>query len=588
MERRLAAILAADVVGYTRLMGADEAGTLEHLRALREKVLQPLITELRGRVVKLMGDGLLLEFASLLDAINCAVAWHEAVAKQEAERPEHVRFYFRIGVHLGDVIVEGEDIYGDGVNIAARLEELAEPGGVCLSGDAYRQVRGKIDAEFEDLGERELKNVAEPLKVYRIVGPQSSSSTAAPALRPLPLRDKPTVAVLPFANMSADPEQEYFSDGLTEDLITELSRFKGLYVVSRNSAFVFKGKAKSLRKVGEMLNAQYLVEGSVRKAGDRIRVSAQLIDAQDDQHIWAERYDRDMEDIFQVQDDLVRRVASTLVDRLEYEGQTRAKRQSKDQLRAYDLYLQGREHFFNWSINDNRTARDFARSALAIEPNYAAALALLSEVLLRMWLNGWSEHPAEDLAESFAVAKRADELDDQDSRTQTALGMAYIFQRSLDKAKHHFEVALRLNPSDTRVHVYYSRHAVFDGDSAKAIDLCRQALSLNPYGKYNWNLGLAYFTARQYEAAIASLESIRNPTEAVLALLAASYAMVDRQTDIASTHAHFSEAAKSSPVMSKLGTPAEWREYFSARWPFRNPEDLKHLLGALNKAGLPL
>ncbi|HEX9768598.1 MAG TPA: adenylate/guanylate cyclase domain-containing protein [Kiloniellales bacterium] len=588
MERRLAAILAADVVGYSRLMGADEVGTLARLKALRRELVQPKIIERKGRIFKLMGDGLLAEFPSVVEAVQCAFDIQQSMAGREVDVPDEHRIRLRIGVNLGDIIVEGSDIYGDGVNVVARLEQLAGPGEVCLSGDAYRQVRGKIDAQFEDLGERELKNVTEAVRVYRIASERPSSSGASSALQPLRLHDKPTVAVLPFVNISADPEQEYFSDGLTEDLITELSRFKELSVVSRNSTFVFKGKAESLRKVGEMLTAQYLVEGSVRRAGDRIRVSAQLIDAQDDKHIWAERYDRGMEDIFQVQDELVRRVASTLVDRLEYDGQSRAKRQSKDQLRAYDLYLRAREHFFNWSIRDNISARDYLRSALAIEPDYAAALALLSEVLLRMWLNGWSEDPEEDLAESFAVAKRADELDDQDSRTQTALGMAYLFQKKLVKAKHHFESALKLNPNDTRVLVYYSRHAVFDGDHTKAVDLCRQALTLNPYGKYNWNLGLAYFVAHQYEAAIESLERIRNPTEAVLALLAASYAMADRMADVSPAFARYAEAVGTSPVMSKLDRQDEWRDYLSARWPFRDPKDLDHLLSALKKAGLPL
>lgn len=593
MERRLAAILAADVVGYSRLMGADETGTLDRLKALRKEVVQPKITQRKGRVVKLMGDGLLAEFPSVVEAVHCAIDIQQGVAAREPDLSDDRRIRLRIGINLGDIIVEGSDIYGDGVNVAARLEALADPGGICVSGAVFNSIKGKVSLDFSDLGEQRVKNIDDAIRVYQIApgrGPGAGRSAGSPsgsaARRQLP--DKPSVAVLPFDNMSGDPEQEYFSDGLTEDLITELSRFRELSVVSRNSSFAFKGKAESLKKVGETLNVQYLVEGSVRKAGDRIRVSTQLIDAWSDQHIWAERYDRGMEDIFQVQDDVVRRVASTLVDRLEYEGQNRAKRQSDDQLRAYDLYLRGRQHFINWSIEDNRNAREYLKSALAIEPDYAAALALLSEVLLRMWLNGWSDDPDDDLAESFAAAKRSDELDDQDSRTQTALGMAYLFQRKPDKAKHHFESALKLNPNDTRALVYFSRHAVFDGDTVKAMDLCRQALSLNPFGKYNWNLGLACFVARKYDDAVALLESIRNPTEAVLALLAASYAMVDRKAEVASTYARFCEAARTSPVMSKLDKEAEWREYFSARWPFRHARDLKHLLDALSKAGMPL
>jgi tetratricopeptide (TPR) repeat protein len=295
-----------------------------------------------------------------------------------------------------------------------------------------------------------------------------------------------------------------------------------------------------------------------------------------------------LEDIFEVQDDVVRRVVSTLVGRLEHERQERTRRQSKSQLKAYDLYLRGREQFFNWSIEDNLKARDFLKAAIDIEPEYAAALALSSEVLLRMWLNGWSISPEQDLAESFIAAKRADEIDDQDSRVHTALGMAYIFQRRLDKAKHHFETALKLNPNDTRVLVYYSRQAVFDGDTEKAVALCHRALNLNPYGKYSYNLGIACFVAHQYQQTIELLDGIRNPPATILTLLAASYAMAGDAAKAASTYARFSEAAKLCPVFSSLDQPEDWQEFFSGRWPFRNSKDLEHLLEALGKAGVPV
>jgi adenylate cyclase len=345
---------------------------------------------------------------------------------------------------------------------------------------------------------------------------------------------------------------------------------------------VFKNKAAAIRDVGEKLKVDYVVEGSIRKAGNRVRITAQLIDAKSDNHIWADRYDRNMEDIFEVQDDVVRRVAGTLVGRLEHERQERTKRQSKSQLKAYDLYLRGREHFFSLSVEDNSKARDLLVAAIEIEPEYAAALALSSEVLLR------SVSPERDLAESFDAAKRADEIDDQDSRIQTALGMAYIFQRKLDNAKHHFEAALKLNPNDTRVLVYYSRQAVFDGHTEAAVELCHRALHLNPYGKYNYNLAIAYFVAHQYRDTIELLGSIRNPPATILALLAASYAMAGDTDKAGSTHARFCEAAKACPVFTSLNRPDDWQEFFSARWPFRNSEDLEHLLKALGKAGLPV
>jgi len=286
MERRLTAILAADVVGYSRLMECDEAGTLTALKAHREALFDPVIADHHGRIVKLMGDGTLVEFASVVDAVTCAVAIQRHMAGRDDGVAEDQRIDLRIGVHLGDIIVEGEDIYGEGVNVTARLEGLAEPGGICLSGDAYRQVRGKVDADFEDLGEREVKNLAEPLRVYRVAIKGASPAPTPAATMPLPLPDKPSIAVLPFTNMSGDPEQEYFSDGITEDIITELSKFRTLFVIARNSSFAFKGQALDVKQISSKLGIRYVVEGSVRRAGNRVRITAQLIDAAKDNHIW--------------------------------------------------------------------------------------------------------------------------------------------------------------------------------------------------------------------------------------------------------------------------------------------------------------
>ncbi len=593
VKRKLAAILAADVVGYSRLMGEDEMGTLERLKSLRRKLVQPKIMERGGRIVKLMGDGLLAEFPSVVEAVQCAVDIQQSMIGREADLPDERRIRLRIGVNLGDIIVEGSDIYGDGVNVAARLEALADPGGICVSGTVFDHVKGKVALDFADLGEQQFKNIDQPVQVYRIaldggVDANEAASTSTQSAVLPKLTDKPSIAVLPFNNMSGDPEQDYFSDGITEDIITALSRFKDLSVVSRNSSFVFKGQAASLRDVGEKLRVDYVVEGSIRKAGSRVRVTAQLIDARSDTHIWADRYDRSLEDIFEVQDDVVRRVASTLVGRLEYERQERARRQSKSQLRAYDLYLRGRELIFNWTKSDNLKARDFLEAAIEIEPDYAAALALSSEVLLRMWLNGWSENPQQDRAESFDAARRAGEIDDQDSRVHTALGLVYIWERNLDKAKHHFETALKLNPNDTRVLIYYSRQAVFDGQTEKAIELCHRALKLNPYGKYSQHLGIPYFVTRQYQQAIELFDTISNPPAQTLTLLAASYAMAGDEAKAASTYARFGDVAKACPVISSLSQREDWQEYFSERWPFRNAEDLEHLIEALGKAGFPV
>jgi adenylate cyclase len=589
MQRRLAAILAADVIGFSRLMAEDEAGTLTRLNSLHRELVQPNISRSKGRVVKLMGDGLLAEFPSVVDAVQCAVEMQKMLHIRETDSPEDSRIELRIGVNLGDIIVEGRDIFGDGVNIASRMEGLADSGGVCISGKVYEEIKNKLNLGFEDLGHKQVKNIPEPIRVYRWVreNPEVSSDASDSDFSPV-LPNKPSIAVLPFNNMSGDPEQEYFSDGISEDIITELSHFREIAVVSRNSAFIFKGKSVTITEVSEKLNVQYVVEGSIRKAGNRVRVTVQLINANDDKHVWADKYDRELEDIFEVQDDVVHHIVSTLVGRLENEQQERSRRLSGNQLRSYDLYLQGREYFFNLTLEDNLKARDCLKTAIEIEPENAAALALSSEVLLRMWLNGWSNTLDEDLENSYDAARKAYELDGQDSRVHTALGLAYIFQRELPKAKHHFETALKLNPNDTRVLVYYSRHAVYDGNTEKALELSYQAISLNPFGKYNYNVAIACFAAHQYQEAISRLQNINNPPATLLALLAANYAMAGELPDAERTYAQFTDAAKSCPGLSALGTRAEWLNFVSSRWPFRKADDNAHVMEAFRRAGLPL
>jgi len=359
MERRLAAILIADVYGYTRLMGEDEAGTLRRLTALREQVLQPLIAEHTGRIVKLMGDGLLVEFPSIVDAVGCAVAWQAVVVEHEKEQPEADRLIFRIGVNLGDVLVDGDDIYGDGVNIAARLESLAEPGGICLSGDAYRQVRGKVDVGFEDIGLKEVKNVAEPLRVFRVAIERPPSVAAT---KPQPLPDRPSIAVLPFDNMSQDPEQEYLADGISEDLITALSKVRWFFVIARNSTFTYKGQAVEVTQVAKELGVRYVIEGSVRKAGSRVRVTAQLIDATTGRHVWAERYDRDLADIFELQDEMTQTIVAAVEPELGAAECERAVHKPPESLDAWETYQRGLWHLFNASKDDSADLAKFLRS----------------------------------------------------------------------------------------------------------------------------------------------------------------------------------------------------------------------------------
>jgi adenylate cyclase len=531
---------------------------------------------------------LLVEFVSAVDAVQCAVETQESLAVENAALPEERRMAFRMGVNLGDVIAEGGTIHGDGVNVAARLEKLAEPNGVCIGRSVYDQVKGKLPYSYIDLGDQRVHNIPEPVRVYRVslASPGANASSRSSTEDTLPLPDRPSIAVLPFENMSGDPEQQYFSDGITEDIITELSRFRELLVVSRASSFVFRGQATSVMDVAKKLQVNYVVEGSIRKSKNRVRITAQLIDAGRDHHIWAEHYDRDLQDIFEVQDDVVHRITTTLVGRLEHERQDRAKRQSQSALRAYDLYLRGREHFFNWSPEENRKAAELLEAAIAIEPDYAAALALSSEVHQRDWLNGWSLDEQKDCSVSTSKAARSVQLDDGDSRTHTSLGLAHLFNGEPDRAKHHLETALRLNPNDTRALVYLARHATLNGEPERAVEMINRALQLNPFGKYDWYLGIAKFVARHYDEAIDLLRNVRDPGPVVLALLAASLAQAGRSSEARSVCERFLAVAASNPVMQNLKTVAERRDFFAIRWPFKDQGDLKHLLAALQNAGI--
>ena len=388
MARRLAAILVADVVGYSRLMEMDEAGTLAALKRWRQDVLEPLVAKHHGRVVKLMGDGVLIEFASAVHAVQCAVDFQAAIAAANESLPEEKKVIFRVGINLGDVVVEGDDIYGDGVNVAARLEAISEPAGVCISDTVERQVRGKIDLRYEDLGEQRLKNITEPVRAYRVMAPISGTETLTVQSTAL---SKPSIAVLPFANMSGDPEQEYFADGITEDIITELSRFSSLFVIARNSSFQYRNKSQDMKKVGRELGARYLVEGSVRRLGPQIRITGQLIDAATGRHLWAERYDRRIEELFDVQDEVVRAVVTSTEHRVaEVEAEQVARRPPNSWL-AYDFYLQARRFMAQYEHFDKAEAP--LLRAIELDPKLAEAHAKLASVEISRILAGLGKRP---------------------------------------------------------------------------------------------------------------------------------------------------------------------------------------------------
>jgi adenylate cyclase len=498
LERRLTAILAADVAGYTALMGADEAGTLRRLTDLRRELLEPLIDDHRGRVVKLMGDGLLVEFASVVDAVACALAWQRDVS----DRDEILRF--RIGINLGDVIVEGGDIHGDGVNIAARLEGLAKPGGICISDDAYRQVRSKVDVKFEDLGEQELKNVAEPVRVYRVMNYGSDFVSAEPIEKTSPTPDKPSIAVLPFTNMSGDPDQEYFSDGLTEDIITWLSRFHSLFVIARNSTFTFKGQAVNVQEVGRRLGAHYVIEGSVRKAGNRVRVTVQLIDAQTGNHLWAQNFDRDLDDIFAVQDEVTRAIVSSLPERVEAADLERMRRKRTDQMVAYDYFLHGRELHHKFMKDDCINGIELLEKAVELDPNFAQAWAWLSCIVGQAWIRGYLPNKSDLWKRCVAAARKALELDEGDSECHRILSEIYLIQKKYDQAEYHNERGLSLNPNDPRLVVQRGYILAYVGQPDIGVEWVNKVLTLDPFHPENYyaNLGIVLHAARRYDDAV--------------------------------------------------------------------------------------
>ena len=589
LKQRLAAILAADVAGYSRLMAADERATVATLDAARS-VFKPQIESNQGRVIDMAGDSVLAVFETAIGAVSAALGvQHELNAFSNA-MPEDRRMRFRIGVHLGDVIEKADGtVYGDGVNIAARLEGLAEPGGITVSESIRTAVKGKVGARFEDQGEQRVKNIAEPVRAYRVKLEGDSASMSRPAFDEidLSLPDKPSIAVLPFTNMSGDAEQEFFSDGTTEDIITELSRFRELFVIARNSSAVFKGQSVDIAGVAKKLGVQYVLEGSVRKVGKRVRITAQLVDAVAANHLWAERYDRDVEDIFEIQDEVVRTIVATLAGRLEQAVRERAKRKSTSNLKAYEYLVRGRKHYYVWTPTDNRSAREMFEKAIALDPEYAAAYAALAKSHYMDWVSGWCRDPDTGLALFFENAQRSVALDATDSRTHTALGSARLFRPEYDQARVHFDRALALNPSDTRALVNMARYEVNMGNPEQAVERVNQACRLNPFGNFNWYLGQAYYSGRRYEEAIHALESLRNPVAFVRSWLVAGLAQAGKENEAKRAAGEFVTTAETELAGIGVPIPRSWTEFISARCPFKHDADLQHFLDGLRKAGLP-
>ena len=509
MERRLAAILAADVVGYSRLVGEDEEGTLRTLSACRE-VIDGLVASHHGRVFGSAGDSAIAEFASPVEAVRCAVNIQRDLETRNAGIPENKRMRFRIGVNLGDVVVDGDDLMGEGVNVAARLEGLAEPGTVNVSGSVHEQVKNKLDVGFDFLGPQELKNIAEPVPVFQVrLEPRSSTSQLAASERSpesLALPEKRSVVVLPFENMSGDPEQGYFSDGITEDIITELSKFRSLFVIARSSSFSFRGQSPEVKEVSRRLGVRYVVEGSVRRAGNRVRIAAQLIDAVADAHLWAERYDRVLEDIFTVQDEVTEAIVAAIAPELGKAEQQLATSKKLEDLNVWEVYQRGMWHLYQRTKDDLAEARRLFEAALSLDPGLSLACSALVDTYYYEVVLGLADSVAENRNKALQVARRAVELDPDDAAAHCAMGKARIVRREHALAVPDLQLAIDLNPSSAWAHYGLGAAAVFSGHAEEAIRHLERAIRLSPrdqhMGSFMVRLAEAYLVKRDYPGAV--------------------------------------------------------------------------------------
>jgi adenylate cyclase len=573
VERRLAAILTADVIGYSRLMGVDEEGTLAALKICRRELIDPKIAEHRGRIVKSTGDGLLVEFGSAVHAMRCAMEIQQMMTERNANTPEDRRVEFRIGINVGDIIIDEGDIYGDGVNIAARIEALASPGAICLSDNAYQQIKGKLAFDVIDMGEQHLKNIAQPVRVY---GVRLDGASERPALA---LPDKPSIAVLPFQNMSGDPQQDYFADGMVEDIITGLSRIKWLFVIARNSTFTYRGRAVDVKQVGRELGVRYVLEGSVRKSRKRIRITVQLVDTLTGAHHWAERFDRDLTDIFTLQDEIAQQVVGAIEPRLLTAEGIRSQSRAPGDLDAWDIVARAMNRYWRLTRADVEAANAMLKEAVAKHPEYAPAHSMLAFTLV---LAGHLWHQAFEVPKlAIDSARRGAELDDSDPWAHLALGYVAFVRRQTDEAVAQFNRAIELNPNFAAAHGYLGYPLAFDGQSEKAIASLLLAIRLSPHDRQNpifmAGIAVAHYCARRYDHAIEWARKAVRQGPSVMGIqrvLIASLAQSGQIDEARVALAHIREA---QPEISLA-----WAEKMVPYTPAQMP----HFLGGLKMAGL--
>jgi adenylate cyclase len=580
VERKLAAILATDVAGYSRLIGLDEEGTLARLKAHRRELIDPKIAEHHGRIVKTTGDGMLVEFASVVDAVRCAVDVQRRMTERNAEVPADKRIELRVGINLGDIIVDGADIHGDGVNIAARLEGISEPGGICISEDAHRQVQDKAGVEFANMGEQYLKNIARPVRAYGVRFGES-----APSRPVLALPDKPSIAVLPFQNISGDPEQEYFADGMVEEIITALSRFRQLFIIARNSSFAYKGKSPDIRQVGRELGVRYVLEGSVRKAANRLRITGQLVDASTGAHLWADRFDGSLEDVFELQDHVTASVVGAIAPKLEQAEIERAKRKPTESMAAYDYYLRGMPNLYQRTRESIDEALRMFYRAIELDPDFASAHGMATRCYCTRKASNWMTDREQEIAETARLARRAVALgrDDAAALANGGFSLAYVVGE-FDDGAAFIDRALALNPNLAVGWLCSGAVRIWLGEPDLAIEHLARAMRLSPLdpliAMMQSETAYAHFFAGRYnEAASWAGMALRDRPDNVNALrtAAASHALAGR----------LEQAQKALARLRQLDPVLRISNVRDSHGPYQRPEDLTRIEEGLRKAGLP-
>jgi adenylate cyclase len=572
--KRVSAVLMADVAGYSRLMGENLTVTVGSLKACRG-IFSRLVAESHGRVVNAPGDSILAEFPTACDALEGALHTQHELEHYNGSLPPERRMQFRIGISLGEILADEDGIYGDEVNIAARLETLAEPGGICISSIAHCNLTDPPPVQFEFLGEQRLKNISRPIPVYRVLTAHSRPRPGSVAAAHL---DKPSIAVLPFNNFSDDSEQDYFADGMTEDIITELSRFKSLFVIARNSSFVYKGRSVTVQQVARDLGVQYVLEGSVRRMGNRVRISAQLVDAADGRHLWADRFDRDLDDMFTMQDEIVRMIVANLPRRMEAAALETIKRQPTENMAAYELLLRAKDHHHRRSPEDNAKALDALDKAIELDPEFALAYSWKACVLGQAMIQGYQPKSAKTLEYGLELVTRGIQIDSEDSEGQRLMAELHLLHRRHEEALRFHERAIALNPNDPRIVAQRGQLLTWMGKGDEAVSWIELARRLDPYPPdlRADSLGLAHFVARSYAEAVRAYRQMSKPDSGHLANLAACYALLGEAEQ---AEAHRAETLRLAPGFTTKAF-MEWQ-------PYQHPADAEHHIAALQKAGLP-